>query len=163
MEYVENRIAITKLEAKQKVADIGSSIAALVPAALFGLFALIFLSIGLAAAFNVWLDSRVWGFLIVGVIYLVGAYVMFSQRDAVWLKKKIVDGSTEFLKEKPKQDKKEGADQPEEGYHAPHVEHKKVIFEETTVDREPVSNADKRETSNATIIVESETEEDRRP
>ena len=132
IEYVDNRIAIAKLEAKQKVADIGSTIAALIPAALFALFALTFLSIALAMAFNVWLDSAVWGFLIVGVIYLIAAGVLFSQRDAVWLKKKIVDGSTKFLKEKPKQEKTKEEEQAE-GYHAPQVEHTKVIFEDTIV------------------------------
>ncbi len=180
-EYVENRIAIAKLEAKQKIADVVSTLAAVIPAALFGLFALIFLSLTLAQAFNVWLDSRVWGFLIVGVLYLVIAFVLFSQRDADWLKKKIVDGSTKFLKDKPEQQDKDNATA--EGYHADHVEHKKVIFEDAeedhepvakpvrdresvvtaTQDREPVSNAEIAEAAkspNATIIVHSETDDD---
>lgn len=174
-EYVENRIAIAKLEAKQKVADVGSTIAAVIPAALFGLFAFIFLSLTLAQALNVWLDSRVWGFLIVGVLYLIIAAVMFSQRDADWLKKKIVDGSTKFLKEKPA---KEGAEAQEAGYHAPQVEHKKIIFDEAdedeavvaettsdrrsmpnAADRDPVSSAEiaqAAKTPNATIVVHSE-------
>lgn len=183
-EYVENRIAIAKLEAKQKVADIGSTIAAMVPAALFGLFAFIFLSLTLAQALNVWLDSRVWGFLIVGVLYLIVAYVMFLQRDAEWLKKKIVDGSTKFLKEKPEKVRTEEqaavAAEQQQGV----VEHKKVIIEEveeeahapvagsaidrnsmphTTEDREPVSSAEIAEASkstNATIVVHSDDDTD---
>ncbi|AHM60471.1 hypothetical protein D770_11070 [Flammeovirgaceae bacterium 311] len=150
-EYTENRIAIAKLEAKQKVADIGSTIAALVPAALFGFFALIFLSLTLAMAINVWLNSRVWGFLIVGVIYLIGAVVMFSMRDSVWLKKQIVDGSTKFLKEKPKQQEHDD-DTAATTHQNNAVEHKKVIFEDagtdngaTTADQETYTTTAARE------------------
>jgi hypothetical protein len=135
-EYVENQIAITKLEAKQKVADVGSTIAALVPAALFGFFALIFLSLTLAMAINVWLDSRVWGFLIVGVLYLIGAGVMFSMRDSVWLKKKIVDGSTKFLKEQPQKEKDKQENEDANTNQTSPVEHKKVIFEDMDADEE---------------------------
>ncbi|WP_224996790.1 phage holin family protein [Cesiribacter sp. SM1] len=186
-EYVENQIAITKLEAKQKVADIGSTVAALVPAALFGFFALIFLSLTLAMAINVWLDSLVWGFLIVGVLYLVGAGVMFSMRDSVWLKKKIVDGSTKFLKEKPQQEKDQQEKDNANAKQTSPVEHKKVIFEDldedgevitadrerytTTAERQPHVAADREPLSKATAvtevrtnhnaaIIETETEED---
>lgn len=174
-EYVENRIAIAKLEAKQKVADVASTLAALIPAALFGLFALTFLSLALAMAINVWLDSAVWGFLIVGVLYLIGAYAMFTMRDSEWLKKKVVDGSTKFLKEKPKQEKTE--ETPPAGYHAPQVEHTKVIFEDpvvsmedvqdeegqdlTTRDREPHTNATAKRTSHNAVIIPADKEEDR--
>ena len=171
-EYVENRIAITKLEAKQKIADIASTLAALIPAALFALFALTFLSLALAMAINVWLDSAVWGFVIVGVIYLIGAGVMFSMRDSDWLKKKIVDGSTQFLKAKsPEQSKEEEVPA---GYQGPTVEHKKIIFEDPELseeeynativagDREPVSKAQTAKDPNAVIVVESESEEEQR-
>lgn len=159
-EYTENRIAIAKLEAKQKVADIGSTIAALVPAALFGFFALIFLSLTLAMAINVWFNSRVWGFLIVGVIYLIGAVVMFSMRDSVWLKKQIVDGSTKFLKEKPKQQEQEDKAAATAQQNNT-VEHKKVIFEDPATDGEAIRA--ERGTYTTTAARETPTSVDREP
>lgn len=138
IEYAENRIAITKLEIKSKIGDVVRSLIVYVPIALLGLFALIFLSITLAQALNVWLDSRVWGFLIVSVVYIVLCAVLFSMRNSDALKKKIVDGSTSFLKEKDGDDDKDREDRSAEvGYHDPAAtEHKKFVFEEPVAEQE---------------------------
>lgn len=45
------------------------------------LFALAFLSTALALALNAWLDDPALGYVIVGSIYLIGAIVLFTQKD----------------------------------------------------------------------------------
>lgn len=127
-EYIENKIAIVKLEYKQKLIDLIVKVSILAPVVVLGLIAFLFLNIGLAMGLNVWLDSRAWGFVIVGAFYLLLAVVLFTQRDAAWLKKKVGDGTTQFLKEKPKPPKKEDFQEPT--YEASHVKHKKIIFED---------------------------------
>ena len=127
-EYVENKIAITKLEYKQKIADVLATVAIMLPVAVLGLFAFLFLNIGAAMGINVWLDSRAWGFVIVGGFYLLIALILFTQRNAAWVKKIFVDGTTKMLKEKPEPTKKEGYKEPT--YNPSNVEHKKIIFEE---------------------------------
>jgi hypothetical protein len=154
IEYAENRIAITKLEIKSQIGDVVRSLMIYLPIALLGLFALIFLSITLAQALNVWLDSRVWGFLIVSVVYIVLCAVLFSLRNSEALKKKIVDGSTSFLKEKPDDGKKDSQeDSPAIGYAPEAVEHKKFIFEE------PVAEQTAEEKEDEELIVIDNREE----
>jgi hypothetical protein len=153
IEYAENRIAITKLEIKSQIGDVVRSLMIYVPIALLGLFALIFLSITLAQALNVWLDSRVWGFLIVSVVYIVLCAVLFSMRNSDALKKKIVDGSTSFLKEKPDNGKTDSETaSPAVGYAPDEVEHKKFVFEE------PVAEHTAEEEDEEVIVIDNREE-----
>jgi hypothetical protein len=149
-EYIENKIAITKLEYKQKLADALAAVVVLLPVAILGLIAFLFLNVGLAMGINVWLDSRAWGFVIVGGFYLIIAVVLFTQRDAAWVKKIFVDGTTKFLKEKVKPAKKPDSQEPT--FDAPEIDHKKIIFED-----EPVVNGAAK--PNGSAVVTSDTYE----
>ncbi|EMR03846.1 phage holin family protein [Cesiribacter andamanensis] len=162
IEYAENRIAITKLEIKSKIGDAVRSMIVYMPIAILGLFALMFLSLTLAQALNVWLDSRVWGFLIVSVVYIILCGVLFSLRNSEALKKKIVDGSTSFLKEKSADEKKrEKGEEAAVGYQEnPAVEHKKFIFEEpesepeVQQDGQPRAHTAKTEEEEEVIVID---------
>ena len=163
IDYVETRIELAKAEAKDttmvamRAALIYGSIAVL------GFFFVLFLSLTIALALNELLDSVFWGFAIVTGLYLIMAITLFLLRDSEKVKMMFGDGSTAFLKAKPKKDEqkeeehkkeeleREAAIQEQEA----EIKHERVTFEHNTrPDRAPAR--DGRPTS---IHIEKEEEE----
>jgi uncharacterized membrane protein YgcG len=80
-EYVDASVKLAKLKAADKTSDAITNTAAFTAAGVLGVFVLLFASITLALALGNWLDSNVWGFLIVTVFYAVLATVIILTKD----------------------------------------------------------------------------------
>jgi protein-S-isoprenylcysteine O-methyltransferase Ste14 len=87
--YVKDRILLIKLEASKSAANATAGIVNGVLLAVFGLFALIFLSITLGFVFSKLTGSFIWGFAIVAAIYIVLIVAVIIARK--WTSKKIAN------------------------------------------------------------------------
>ncbi len=77
---IELRLSIYELKAKEQIVSIISKIAALTILLSFGLFMVLFLSIGLGFYLNGVFDSSFAGFLIVGGFYFLIGFLMLLNR-----------------------------------------------------------------------------------
>lgn len=89
-ELVKTQLAIYKLRATAKTADISGSVVAMILVGLAGLFFLLFISLGLAFWLTQLLNSTALGFTAVAVIYLLIALILYSIRRTT-LKTAIAD------------------------------------------------------------------------
>lgn len=80
-EYVEASVKLAKLKAVEKSSAVITNTAAYSVAAILGLFVLLFGSLTLGFALGRWLDSNVWGFLIVTLFYAALAAVVVLAKD----------------------------------------------------------------------------------
>jgi F0F1-type ATP synthase assembly protein I len=102
--YVKDRILLIKLEASKSAANATAGIVNGVLLALFGLFALIFVSITLGFVFSKLTGSFIWGFAIVTAIYLALIVTVIVARK--WLSRKVSNAviSSIYSKKEVKQD-----------------------------------------------------------
>jgi uncharacterized membrane protein YqjE len=79
--YIEDRVAILKLELQEEAASFGAKILLLGIMFMLGLAGLLFLSIAMAIFLNIILNHSFGGFLIVGGFYLVLTVIAYSLKD----------------------------------------------------------------------------------
>ena len=84
-DYVETRIELLKLKAIDKSSGVISSILSFVVLAVFSLFFLILMSIGLALWIGDLLGKSYYGFFIVAFVYIIIGLVIFFGRKK-WVK-----------------------------------------------------------------------------
>ncbi len=87
--YVKDRILLVKLEASKTAANATAGAVNGVLLAVFGLFALIFLSITLGFVFSELTGSFIWGFAIVTAIYVALIVTIILARK--WVTKKVAN------------------------------------------------------------------------
>ncbi len=87
--YLETRLELFKLEAREEIAETTAKGIQAVIIILMFLFALMFLSMALAFFIGMWLDQVGYGFLIVGGFYAFLALTLYLLRGRIGLKEKI--------------------------------------------------------------------------
>ncbi len=101
--YVKDRILLVKLEASKTAANATAGAVNGVLLAVFGLFALIFLSITLGFIFSELTGSFIWGFAIVTAIYMVLIVTIILARK--WVTKKVANAVIAAIYSKKKDSK----------------------------------------------------------
>lgn len=84
-DYVETRIELIKLKAIDKSSGVLSSIISILVLAIFSLFFLILLSIGLSLFIGELLGKSYYGFFVVAFFYIIIGLVIFFARHK-WIK-----------------------------------------------------------------------------
>jgi hypothetical protein len=102
-QYIQDRILLLKLEVSKTAATASASIANGVLLALFGLLALIFVSITLGFVFTRITGSFIWGFGIVSAIYIALIITVIVARK--WLTKKVANAVISSIYSKKKEEK----------------------------------------------------------
>lgn len=87
-QYVLTTVELYKLKALQKLAETATSIVTSLMMVIFGLFFLVFVSIGLAVYLGEVLGKMHFGFMIVAGIYLIFTLIVYALRAKV-LKDKV--------------------------------------------------------------------------
>lgn len=85
--YVEDRMELLKLELQEDAASIGTKILLIGVMLMLGLFSLLFISIASAIMLNIVLVHRYWGYLIVGVVYLMFTLIALALKNNEKIKK----------------------------------------------------------------------------
>jgi hypothetical protein len=101
--YVKDRILLIKLEASRSAANATAGIVNGVLLAVFGLFALIFVSITLGFVFSKLTGSFIWGFGIVSAIYIALIVTVIIAKK--WLSKKVANAVISSIYSKKKEEK----------------------------------------------------------
>ncbi len=101
--YIKDRILLIKLEASRSAANATAGAVNGILLAMFGLFALIFLSITLGFVFSELTGSFIWGFAIVTAIYIAMIIVAIASRK--WLSNKIANAVISAIYSKKKDSK----------------------------------------------------------
>ena len=81
--YIETKVELVKLDAKEELQSVIAKLLVLGILVILGLLTVLFLSFGIAYFLNDLLDSNIWGFAIVGVLYLLGSILVFTNRDRI--------------------------------------------------------------------------------
>ena len=81
--YIETKIELLKLDAKEELSAAMIKLAVLLLVAACILLAIAFLSFGIASLLNQYLDSSYLGFVGVGGLYLILAALVYSQKEAI--------------------------------------------------------------------------------
>lgn len=81
--YIETKIELVQLDVKEELIQIVAKALAYSIISLFGILALVFISLGLGALLNDYLQSSYQGYLILGLFYLILAGIFFGIRGAV--------------------------------------------------------------------------------
>lgn len=89
-DFVDVRINLFKLQAISKTSEIVSSLAGSVVFAVFIIFFLSMLNIGLALLIGDWLGKAYFGFFILAAIYLLAGLILISQKDK-WIKSPVAN------------------------------------------------------------------------
>lgn len=79
--YVEDKIALLKLELQEDAASAGAKVLILSIMLVFGLCSLLFASIGVAILLNKVLDHTYTGYLLMAGMYLILTLIAFSLKD----------------------------------------------------------------------------------
>jgi energy-coupling factor transporter transmembrane protein EcfT len=103
--YVRDRVLLIKLEASKSAANATAGIVNGVLLAVFGLFALIFVSITLGFVFSKLTGSFIWGFAIVAAIYIALIITVIATRK--WLTKKVSNAVISSIYSKKKEAKED--------------------------------------------------------
>jgi hypothetical protein len=103
--YVRDRVLLIKLEASKSAANATAGIVNGVLLAVFGLFALIFVSITLGFVFSKLTGSFIWGFAIVAAIYIALIITVIIARK--WLTKKVSNAVISSIYSKKKEAKED--------------------------------------------------------
>jgi hypothetical protein len=103
--YVRDRVLLIKLEASKSAANATAGMVNGVLLALFGLFALIFVSITLGFVFSKLTGSFIWGFAIVTAIYIALIVTVIVSRK--WLSKKVANAVISSIYSKKKEAKED--------------------------------------------------------
>jgi hypothetical protein len=101
--YIRDRVLLIKLEASKSAANATAGIVNGVLLAVFGLFALIFVSITLGFVFSKLTGSFIWGFAIVAAIYIALIITVIATRK--WLTKKVSNAVISSIYSKKKEAK----------------------------------------------------------
>ncbi|ELR69534.1 hypothetical protein C900_04922 [Fulvivirga imtechensis AK7] len=96
--YVEHRIADAKEHIREEIAEKVSQVIVYAALGILMFFFTLFVSIGLAVLFNVWLETAVWGYFIVGGIYLLLFGILFLIRKKDYLARKARQYADYFVK-----------------------------------------------------------------
>lgn len=80
-EYIDNRIAYTKLSAAEKSSKIFANLIAILISILILFFFIVFLSVALAFALAKLTGEYYWGFLIVAGIYLLIGLIVWAAKE----------------------------------------------------------------------------------
>ena len=84
--YIETKIELLKLDVQDTLNSILGKLIILAIILILALLGLIFISFGVAVTLNNYLDSRFWGFILVGTVYLaLGAILVYTQRTRIKL------------------------------------------------------------------------------
>lgn len=81
--YIETKIELLKLDAKEELSVAMARLATLLVIAASALLAVFFLSFGMAYLLNQYLDSSYLGFVFVGGLYLILAALVYSRKEAI--------------------------------------------------------------------------------
>jgi len=104
-QYVQDKLLLIKLQASKTAANTTAGIVNGVLLAVFGLFALIFVSITLGFVFSKLTGSFIWGFGIVAAIYIALIITVIVARK--WLTKKVANAVISAIYSKKKEEKKD--------------------------------------------------------
>ena len=81
--YIETKIELIQLDVKEELTQLIAKVIAFSIVIFFGLLAVVFISIGLSALLNNYLESHYQGYLLVGLLYLILAVVFFGVRTSI--------------------------------------------------------------------------------
>lgn len=81
--YIETKIELIQLDVKEELTQLIAKVFAYSIIALFAIFAVTFISIGLSTLLNDYLDSYYLGYLIIGLLYLILTVVFYGIRTRV--------------------------------------------------------------------------------
>ncbi|OEK05921.1 phage holin family protein [Roseivirga misakiensis] len=95
--YLETKVELIIHDAKEELSGLIAKFLVFAMLTLFGLLAILFLSIASAVAINLYIDSSFLGFVIVGGIYLGLAGLIYGKRED--LLEKVKDQATKAEKE----------------------------------------------------------------
>lgn len=101
--YVKDKVLLVKLQASKSAASATAGVVNGVLLAVFGLFALIFISITLGFVFSELTGSFIWGFAIVSAIYVALIVTIILARK--WLTKKVANAVISAIYSKKKDSK----------------------------------------------------------
>ena len=82
-EYINNRIALVKIEVAEKTSGVVSSIIAFFLVIFIFLLVVIFFSVALALGIGKITGENYWGFLIVSAIYLILGLTLWKAKDRI--------------------------------------------------------------------------------
>lgn len=104
-QYIQDRVLLIKLQASKTAANTTAGLVNGVLLAVFGLFALIFVSITLGFVFSKLTGSFIWGFAIVSAIYIALIVTVIVSRK--WLTKKVANAVISSIYSKKKAEKED--------------------------------------------------------
>lgn len=81
--YIETKIELIQLDVREELTQLIAKVLAFSIVAFFGLLGVVFISIGLSAMLNSYLESHYQGYLLVGLLYLILAAVFFGARNNI--------------------------------------------------------------------------------
>lgn len=81
--YIETKVELVKLDAKEELQSVITKFLVLSLLVILVLLTVVFFSIGLAYFLNDLLGSNIWGFAIVGLLYLLSSILVFSNKDRI--------------------------------------------------------------------------------
>ena len=95
---VETKIALVKLEIRQEVSKVISSLIVISAMALLAFFIWFFISFAIALLINSWMDSIYWGFFIIAGIHLLLLLLLYAFRKELKLEEAISKEMDRILK-----------------------------------------------------------------
>ncbi len=87
--FIESRLELFKIEAKEEAAHVIARLLVMILLGLFLFFTWLFVALGLGLLVNELMNSRYLGVLAVGVLHLLIFIVIYLNRDAPGIKKMI--------------------------------------------------------------------------
>jgi membrane protein implicated in regulation of membrane protease activity len=95
---VETKIALVKLEIRQEVSKVISSLIVITTMALLAFFIWFFISFAFALLINAWLDSIYWGFFIIAGFHILLLLLLYVFRKELKLEETISKEMDKILK-----------------------------------------------------------------
>lgn len=96
--YIETKVELTKIEAKEAISKIAAKIILYLSLFIILQFTIAFISLTVGLIINKAFDSRYMGFLIVTAVYILLMVIMFLKRDAIL--KNISEKTLELIDQK---------------------------------------------------------------